>query len=144
MKKITLLGSLLALVTLGALPNAYAANMTGIVPLGDSVDMIVTRGGTTWVFNAHWRVNGAGQHHICQVKYTANGWATYSTRNANFSHIEGNNEIWTVRTGVPGNSTIEYVITCEDLDKNIRLTESNGVTRTTRGFVLQSPMQSAQ
>lgn len=141
MKLATTVCALLLLIM--ATPNTQAANLISLSPTAGTLKLECNRGGcNSYSYTAKWQLRNRGPNHICQVRYTLNNWQNYSTLNAQFASFSGNVENWQVKINAGRGNTLRYVIICEDFDKNIRVVESNGTTRTTRGFKLQSPMQS--
>lgn len=99
-------------------------------------------GSQTTRFQAEYEARNQGLDHICDVRYSTDGWRTSSVVNATFDRIVTGYERWKVAIGIPGFRTpVLHVFTCRDLGASYQVySPSNAATITSYGLTVSSPV----
>lgn len=93
-------------------------------------------------FTAEYEARDQGLDHICEVRYSVDGWRTSAIANATFDRTVGNYERWKVNVGVAGFRTpFLHVFTCRDLGGRYQVySPSLGANVTSYGLTISSPV----
>lgn len=125
------------------LSAAHAANLRSVSLIShQSRYEYGNAGSQTTRFSAEYEARNQGLDHICEVRYSTNGWGSSSVVPATFDRIVTGYERWKVAIGIPGFRTpVLHVFTCRDLGATYQVySPSNGATITSYGLTVSSPV----
>lgn len=99
-------------------------------------------GSQTTRLTAEYEVRDQGLDHICEVRYSTDGWRTSAILPATFDRTVGSYERWKINIGVPGFRTpFLHVFTCRDLGASYQVySPVNGTWLTSYGLTISSPV----
>lgn len=116
---------------------AHAANLKSVHFISATAQKYYGHAGVPYTsFNAEYEARNQGLDHICQVRYSLDGWRTSTIANATFDRTVGSYERWKVNLGFNGHhATVLHVFTCEDLGGTYQVySPSNAATITSYGL----------
>jgi hypothetical protein len=134
----TALKSIAAAITVAGLLGAaaHAANLKSVSLISASARFNNGQGGASTSFSGEYEARDQGVDHICEVRYSVDGWRTWGTARARFDRLVAGAERWKVDFNVPGNvGSILHVFTCRDLGATTQVfSPSNGTNITSFGL----------
>lgn len=142
MNKLVTVMAVLALAGLCA-PAAQSANLKSVLLISHQSKYEYGHAGSqTTRFQAEYEARDQGVDHICEVRYSVDGWRTSSIVPATFDRLVGSYERWKVNLGLAGfRSPVLHVFTCRDLGASYQVySPSNGATVTSYGLTISSPV----
>lgn len=133
----------LAVVSSLALPVAQAVNLKSVHFVSHKVLHEWGHAGSqTTRFSAEYEARDRGYDHVCEVRYSTDGWRTYSTVRATFDRFVGNYERWKASASIPGfRSPVLHAFTCRDLGASFQVySPSSSTWVTSYGLELSTPV----
>lgn len=123
--------------------SAQAANLKSVLLISHQAKYEWGNAGSqTTRFAAEYEARDQGVDHVCEVRYSVDGWKTSGTATATFDRLVGSYERWKVAIGFPGfRSQVLHVFTCKDLGASYQVySPSNGMTLTSYGLEISTPV----